>query len=383
MLTLAHSLSYRVLETAQMSLAAALFSVGWVLMLVVPKPTTPWNGVESSDPKSQTITVMLLASRAIIGLGIGLVCCSVSTYLTEIAPKTMRGAVGTVFQVGVVLGIFTAFLVGALIPWKTLAILSLALTGSACVLALFVPETPTWLVTKGKDDSARGSLKRLRNTRSGASVDDMMNEVYASAQGSGDEAGGGLSELFGDATARKALGISLGLMVVQQFCGINAVMLYAGIIFESVTPSVETANHLGTGVQGVQVAVTLASVWFMDRAGRVPILLWACTGQFICSAVLGAYFLVEMPAAIAVVALYGYILFFSSGMGAIPWSIMGEIFHPRVMAPASAIATAVNWTLSFVISYSVLPITSALQTTFSAKFVELHPHAGQGALFFM
>jgi len=76
-------------------------------------------------------------------------------------------------------------------------------------------------------------------------------------------------------------------------------------------------------------------------------------------------------------------MFFSTGMGAIPWSIMGEIFHPRVQAPAASIATAVNWTLSFGISYSVIPLTTIFQHTFSDAFVVKHPHAGQGALFFM
>lgn len=91
-----------------MIFAALLFTAGWIMLILCPHPTTPWDGLVSKDPKAATISALLLAGRAITGLGIGLVCCSVSTYLNEIAPKQIRGAVGTVFQVGVVVGIFLA-----------------------------------------------------------------------------------------------------------------------------------------------------------------------------------------------------------------------------------------------------------------------------------
>ena len=366
-----------------MVLSAVLFTGGWILIILCPTPSTPWNGMNSSAPEYPTIIAMLYSGRVLLGFGIGLACCSVTTYLVEIAPVHMRGAIGTAFQMGVVVGIFFAYLIGSLVVWRELSWICFGLTSSAALLCLCLPESPIWLVSKGRDEQARSALNRLRNTSSGASVDELLVDVSASASsGSEGESGGGLKLLLSDKTARKALWIGIGLMFLQQFSGINAVMLYCGSIFQT-KADVDTANLMGTGVQAVQVVVTVLSAFFMDRAGRVPILLWASIGMTICAGLLATTYMVEMPAAVSFASVFGYILFFSSGMGAIPWSIMGEIFDPRVQGVASSIATAVNWFLSFIISFSVLPLSAALKSAFPASFLADHKDAGLGALFFI
>ena len=76
-------------------------------------------------------------------------------------------------------------------------------------------------------------------------------------------------------------------MFVQQLGGINAVMFYAGTIFQAVTPVVKTANAYASGIQAMQVVLTITSALFMDKLGRKPILLWAAAGQFLCCMMLG------------------------------------------------------------------------------------------------
>ena len=170
--------------------------------------------------------------------------------------------------------------------------------------------------------------------------------------------------------APKALAIGVGLMFVQQLSGINAVMFYCGSILQSVYPDPQTANMFAVGIQVMQVIITAISAPLMDKAGRIPILLFALIGLTVSSAVLAAYYLLEtdchknaqgdevcpthpLPDIVAVIALYSYVFFFSSGLGAIPWFLMGEIFPSEVKGLASSVATAVNWGLSFVITKTV------------------------------
>jgi len=208
---------------------------------------------------------------------------------------------------------------------------------------------------------------------------------------------GGIGELCRDRISRKALFIGVGLMFVQQLSGINAVMFYAGQIFSAVPgTSDSTANAYSTGMQGMQMMITIASAFFMDRFGRVKILLFAAGGQCLCALCLACYYLFAScerndphdldkvtQASLGVfpiISLYGYVLFFSCGMGAIPWFVMGEIFAPRVKGIASSIATAVNWLLSFVITFSV----SSLSGAFKSMFEDALPDAidsGMGGLF--
>jgi len=209
-----------------------------------------------------------------------------------------------------------------------------------------------------------------------------------------DEQASGMSEILEDPNSKKALFIGVGLMFVQQLSGINAIMFYAGEIFNSVPGTTQaTANDYSTGMQGMQVAITLSSAFFMDKAGRVPILLFAGVGQFFMCMFLAYYYLfasctrdaegVVTEASMGnfpVVSLYLYVFFFSCGMGAIPWFIMGEIFKPSVKGLASSIATATNWLLSFVITFTVASLTSA----FESLLGDALPHAidaGMGGLF--
>lgn len=107
----------------------------------------------------------------------------------------------------------------------------------------------------------------------------------------GEAAKGGLAALFGDKTNRKALFIGIGLMLVQQLSGINAIMFYSGTILQTVASSSAEANTYATGMQGLQVVVTFCSAFFMDRAGRVPILLFAATGMVVSTYVLAYYYI--------------------------------------------------------------------------------------------
>lgn len=355
--------------------------IGWLLIVLMPNPSgVGWNGKISTATNETTIHVMLMLARMSIGFGVGIICCSVNAYQVELSTLKLRGAIGTMFQFGIVIGIFVTYLVGSIVTWKTLGMISLIMSAAGCVLLVLVPESPVWLVTKGRDREARAALVRVRNPNVG-NIDDMLAKMKeGSSDGPGEKAG--FSFLLSDKASRRALFIGVGLMVVQQFGGINAVMFYCGTILQAVTDNdVDKANKLAIGVQAVQLVTTGLSAFMMDRAGRKPILLWAAAGQAICSTLLGLYFVgVVSSESIALVGLYGYVFFFASGMGAIPWSIMAEIFDPKVKGLASSLATAMNWLLSWVITFTVNDLKHAWA---NGPFKDnANPNAGMGGVFF-
>jgi len=380
-------------------------AIGWLLIVMVPSPKAKdggvgdgWDGKTTDAVNVSTIHAMLMVARMAIGVGVGIICCSVNAYQVELSTLKLRGAIGTMFQFGIVIGIFVTYLVGSIVTWKTLAVISLVISGAGCVLLIFVPESPVWLVSKGRDKEARTALARVRDPAVG-DVDNMLAKMKeGTSDGPAEKAG--FSFLISDKASRRALFIGVGLMVVQQFGGINAVMFYCGTILQAVTDNdVDKANKLAVGVQAVQLVTTGISAFMMDRAGRKPILLWAAGGQCICSMLLGLYFVgVVTSESIALVGLYGYVFFFASGMGAIPWSIMAEIFDPKVKGLASSLATAMNWLLSWVITFTVNDLKHAWDNVFvnqadhynhihnftnsSAGFHTADQNAGMGGVFF-
>jgi len=421
-----------------MQTACVFYVVGWLCIYLVPKPNEDlWDGSSSDASNMSTIESVLLLGRLLIGFGVGIVCCSVSNYQTEICTLEMRGMIGTVFQSFIVLGLFSVYLVGSSVPWRTLSLLCCIISASGIVLPFLIPESPVWLLTKGRNQEAASALSKVRNPEVG-NLNQQLADITETAADSDEEGSehsvsrssfvaaggtdaefdarllnkenqeddklgdreledGGISELCGDRVSRKALFIGIGLMFVQQLSGINAVMFYAGSIFGAVPGTSDaTANAYSTGMQGMQCFITFASALFMDRFGRVKILLFASIGQCMMSFCLASYYLFASCSrddltdpdkvtsasmgVFPVVSLYGYVMFFSCGMGAIPWFVMGEIFKPNVKGIASSIATAVNWLLSFLITFSV----SGLNDVFKDMFSSALPHAidrGMGGLF--
>ena len=310
---------------------------------------------------------VLLCGRFLSGLAVGV--CSVTTpmYIAEIAPASLRGAFGAANQLAIVVGIALAYFLGLLCVvddtncnWRifTWCYLAPTLLLGLCMLA--APESPRFLASQGKLHQAKINLHRLRGGEASAEELAALTEITNKR----DDVEVKTSTLVDFSDCRKQLIIGVTLQILQQFSGINAVMFYmpqlfkeAGFNAKSVLWSCLTAL--------LQIVVTVIACVLMDKAGRRSLLLIGSSGLGISLLLMGIAIHIQDALIKAnlgflfVVAIFGYITFFSIGVGAIPWLILAEIFPDKSRAAASAIATTVNWSCAVIITSSMRSMTAA------------------------
>ncbi|XP_057807736.1 sugar transporter ERD6-like 5 isoform X4 [Salvia miltiorrhiza] len=290
--------------------------------------------------------------RLSTGFGVGLLSYVVPVYIAEITPKNLRGAFTAANQLMICCGVSVMFLIGNVITWRLLA-----LTGTIpCLIQLvglfFVPESPRWLAKVGKWDGSEASLLRLRGRN--ADIFEEAAEIREYTRSLEQLKESGLMDLFQRKYAHSLI-VGVGLMVLQQFGGVNAIAYYASAIFLSAGFS----DRVGTTAMViVQVPVTVLGTLLMDKSGRRPLLLVSVAGTFLGCFIIGLSFLLQdlkLWDSSPVLALVGVLIFggsFSLGMGGIPWVIMSEIFPINVKGVAGSMVTVVNWLGSWIITYS-------------------------------
>lgn len=309
---------------------------------------------------------VLLCGRFLSGLAVGV--CSVTTpmYIAEIAPASLRGAFGASNQLAIVVGIALAYFLGLLCitdgycNWRTLTWCYVAPTVLLCICMLLAPESPRFLASKGKLHQAKLNLQKLRGGEAPAEELATLAEIANSR----DDIEVKTSTLVDLSDCRKQLIIGVTLQILQQFSGINAVMFYMTQLFKEA--GFDAGSLLWSCLTAaLQIFVTLVACVLMDKVGRRSLLLIGSSGLALSLLLMGIAIHIKDALVSAklgflfVVAIFGYITFFSIGVGAIPWLILSEIFPDKTRAAASAIATTVNWSCAVIITSSMSSMTEA------------------------
>ena len=298
---------------------------------------------------------MLMVGQFFLGMCCGIMSLVVPTYIGEIASPEIRGRLGSGFQLMVTIGILFSYLVGSYTTWQYLALANAIIPCVFFVLMFFSKESPKHLLSKGRDTEAEETLKYFRGPDYYIQIElDQMTISIGEAQRNK----AGFSDLIKPHIYRPLV-ISLGLMFFQQFCGINAVLFNLGTIFES-TGSGMSAELCSITIAVVQVVATFTASLFMDKLGRRTLLLGSSIFMSLSLAALGFYFFFMKFSWLPLVALILFIVAFSLGFGPIPWLMMGELFSEDVKLLAGSIATAVNWTLSFLVACSFNPLQNKI-----------------------
>jgi sugar porter (SP) family MFS transporter len=309
---------------------------------------------------------VLLAGRFVVGIAIGLSSVTAPLYISEVAPRASRGALVSLYQWAITIGILAAELVdyaySGTANWPLM--LGLAIVPSILLIAgmIAMPESPRWLFAHGQDEVGR---RVLEETRAAAEIDDAVADIRANLS----EQQGTFRDLFAP-HVRGALGIGIALAILQQVTGINTVIYYGPQIFKLAGFSSDATAILATlGVGAVNVVATLIAIFLIDRLGRKPLLYAGVGGMAIALFALAFAFSQGTTntglGGITLAALMVYVGCFAFSLGPIVWLLISEIYPLRVRGRGMAIATLANWFANFIVSLVFLSMIKGLGSTWT------------------
>ncbi|MCX6433012.1 MAG: sugar porter family MFS transporter, partial [Actinobacteria bacterium] len=305
-------------------------------------------------------------------------------YIAEIAPSQLRGRLGSLQQLAIVLGIFATGVSNYVIislagsstsewlfgieAWRWMFLVMLLPATLYFLMAWRIPESPRYLVEMGRLDDARAVLETVFTTDQGPKVLEIQRTMDVDHKFS-----------MGDLRGPKfgllpIVWIGILLSAFQQFVGINAVFYYSNLIWESVGFSQDQAFLTSMITNAVNVATTLVAIALIDRVGRKRLLMIGSSGMVVTLALLTVTFgtapqvsngtggyepsLTGMMATFAVLSFNAYVVFFGMSWGPVVWVLLGEIFPNRIRAAALALAASANWIANFVVSTAFPPVAA-------------------------
>jgi sugar porter (SP) family MFS transporter len=314
------------------------------------------------------------AWRVLGGIGVGIASVIAPAYIAEVAPAELRGRLGSLQQLAIVLGIFAALLVDAFFAriaggagrelalgaaaWRWMFIAGLGPSLAYGLLALQIPESPRYLIAKGKLEAA-GTV--LRQVLGDIDIQGKIADIAATMKS---ERVPSLRDLRGGRLG--LLGIvwsGIALSAFQQFVGINVIFYYSTTLWHSVGLSESDALLITVATSVTNVVVTLVAIALVDKIGRRPLLLIGSAGMAVCLALMAFCFthsvtvdgqvsLVAPYGTLALVAANGYVVFFGLSWGPVVWVLLGEMFPNRIRAAALAVAAAAQWVANFAVTMS-------------------------------
>jgi sugar porter (SP) family MFS transporter len=317
----------------------------------------------------------LILWRVVGGIGVGVASVIAPTYIAEVSPAHVRGRLGSMQQLAIVLGIFASLLAdawlansagGAAQPlwlgmdawrWMFLVAVVPALIYGALVFG--VPESPRHLVAKGRLEEAKRVLREVLDLRNEGALDAKVADIRDSLRL---EYVPRLSDLRGPRMGLLPIvWVGILLSVFQQFVGINVIFYYSSTLWHSVGFSESDAFSITVATSIVNVLVTLVAIALVDKVGRKPLLLVGSAGMAVTLGLMAVAFSnatgsgadLTLPGSwgpIALVAANLYVVFFGLSWGPMVWVLLGEMFPNRIRAIALAVAASAQWIANFVIT---------------------------------
>lgn len=327
-------------------LAAVIFGLGAIFTALTPDVYT------------------LIAGRIGVGIAIGMASFIVPLYIAEVAPANIRGALVSLNQLAITVGIVVSYLVNYYFAttgeWRWMLGLAVIPSIVLGIGMFFMPPSPRWLYSRGALDKARSVLERIRMTRN---VNDEMKEIRESLICEKECKWGDLL----DPVVRPALIVGIGLAIFQQLTGINTVIYYAPTILLFAGLESAAASILATaGIGVINVLLTIVSILLIDRVGRRPLLLAGLIGMVISLGLLGIAFalpgLSSSLGLLAVISLMLYVGSFAIGLGPVFWLMISEIYPLRIRGRSMSIATVANWGFNLLVAITFLSLIQILGT---------------------
>lgn len=318
--------------------------------------------------------VAMAAGRLVTGLGAGASTVIVPLYISEVAPPSERGFFGAMTQVSINVGILGTQTFGYLLSrewmWRWVFAIGICVAGAQALGLVVVPESPAWLAAHGQGVRARKTLQRIRGRGVDVSAEvagwDKDDEEEAeeerllaqpeepapvspeAAPATPAQRGAhlGFFEVARDPLYRPAIVAVVGIMVAQQLCGVNSIVMYSVSLLADLLPF--SSAHLTIAVSFVNLAMTLACSPLPDRIGRKRCLLISIAGQG-SSALVLALSIVFGLKAVSAVAVVFFVGFFAVGLGPVPFIMASELVGQEAVGATQSWCLASNYTATFIV----------------------------------
>jgi SP family galactose:H+ symporter-like MFS transporter len=323
-----------------LSLGAVLFVAGSLLCAFAWSPDT------------------LIMARVVLGLAIGIASFTAPLYLAEVAPEYIRGAMVSLYQLMITIGILVAFLSDTAFSysgnWRWMLGV-IALPGVLFLLGVsLLPDSPRWLMMRGRKEEAREVLLRLRGdpaivSREAADIQEQLKTPQR-----------GWHLFLENSNFRRSVGLGVLLQLVQQFTGINVVMYYAPRIFQSMGYDVAAQMWFTAAVGLTNVLATFIAIGLVDRWGRKPILYTGFTVMAIGLGVVGTVMhlgiATEGQQLLAVAMLLMFIVGFAMSAGPLVWTLCSEVQPLKGRDFGIGASTLTNWTANTIVGATFLTL---------------------------
>ena len=324
--------------------------------------------------------LIFLLARIMGGMAVGAASVLSPAYISEVAPASIRGRMTTIQQIMIITGLTAAFLVNyflaasagvstahywlGLEAWRWMYLMQSLPAAIFLVALFFIPESPRYLVSKGRDDTASVVLTRLF----GADVARAkLDEIRASFSADHRPR---LTDVLAPAGARNFLGIrpivwaGIMLAVFQQLVGINVIFYYGATLWQLAGFSESDSLLINIVSGAVSIAACFVTIAVIDRIGRKPLLRLGSAGMAVTLFVMvyafshgsldpqGNLVLSANLGKVAVVAANLYVIFFNVSWGPVMWVMLGEMFPNQIRGSALAVAGFFQWFANFLISFT-------------------------------
>jgi SP family arabinose:H+ symporter-like MFS transporter len=298
---------------------------------------------------------VFMALRFIGGIGVGASSIIAPVYISEISPAAVRGRLVVLFQFNIVFGIVISLLSNYLIvyilgpvhtdSWRYMLGVMAIPSVLFLLLLKFIPETPRWLLLKGRRDEAKNILMVINP----AGFENELKDIEKSNTDDAEEPGG--KELF---SGRYNFPIKLAILIAffNQVSGINAILYYAPRIFQNAgfAKQDSLASSLILGV--VNFIFTMIAIRFIDSTGRRKLMFIGSFGLIITLGLVSYYFYDKGFSPNYVIGFLSlFIAFFAFSQGAVIWVFISEIFPNQVRAKGQSIGSLTHWIMAALITF--------------------------------
>jgi SP family sugar:H+ symporter-like MFS transporter len=369
--------------------AGGAFGAGALANIIGRRPTMLFNAllflVSAFATGAAGSAPVFITWRIVGGLAIGAASVLAPMYISEVAPAHLRGRLASLQQMAIVLGLFGAFLsndllakiahgAGAILwlgapAWRWMFWMEAIPSAAFLVGILLIPESPRYLVFRGKREQARRIFAKI-----GGNAGELIEQIEQSLKG---EHRPRLSDLIVPGTRRVAsiVWVAIGLAAFQQFVGINIIFYFGEVLWKAAGATEQSALRINLLTGLVNILATIPAIALIDRLGRKPLLLIGSVGMAVTLGTLaivfatagvgpdGKPFLTHAAAVTGLVAANLYVVAFAMSWGPVMWVLLGEMFPNRLRAAALAVSGATNWAANFAVTVTFLPLLKVVGLT--------------------